>query len=171
MKYRITKYDPVYRDQEGCYIRDEWTSISDIGKVYNGVPFTLEAYLQSEENYVRIYAGLLKQFGVDYLNVRMLEKSYTLDEITRHLNVYDLSLNPDEQAFYERLCNDCSVNTTEFHTIFRMIMRELLWCRLENGEILIEFGYDYYTYITCPEIPEKCIQTAANIGIFIEAFK
>ena len=31
-KYRITKYNPIYRDDEGKYLIDEWTSYTDIGK-------------------------------------------------------------------------------------------------------------------------------------------
>lgn len=30
-QYRVTKYNPEYR-KNGTYMRDEWTSISDIGK-------------------------------------------------------------------------------------------------------------------------------------------
>jgi hypothetical protein len=34
-KYRITKYNPIYRDPEGKYTIEDWTAISDIGKVFN----------------------------------------------------------------------------------------------------------------------------------------
>ncbi|MFL0507599.1 hypothetical protein ACH0B5_17895 [Ureibacillus sp. 179-F W5.1 NHS] len=34
MKYqwRITKYNPAFRDQDGAYMKDEWISSSDIGQ-------------------------------------------------------------------------------------------------------------------------------------------
>ncbi len=38
-QYRITKYDPAFRI-DGKYTKDEWTSIHDIGKIYNGCIFT-----------------------------------------------------------------------------------------------------------------------------------
>ncbi len=30
--WRVTKYNPTFRDENGTYIKDEWTSFSDIGK-------------------------------------------------------------------------------------------------------------------------------------------
>ena len=35
MYYRITKYNPEFRDEEGRYILDEWTSVTDIGKEFH----------------------------------------------------------------------------------------------------------------------------------------
>jgi hypothetical protein len=32
MKFRISKYDPQYRNNRGSYMRDDWTSVSDFGK-------------------------------------------------------------------------------------------------------------------------------------------
>lgn len=49
-KYRITKYDPQYRDEQGIYIREDWTSYSDIGKTYNGKLLTLGCILFSEKS-------------------------------------------------------------------------------------------------------------------------
>lgn len=42
MKYmwRITKYNPLNRDENGLYVKDEWTSFSDIGDFYNDLEFT-----------------------------------------------------------------------------------------------------------------------------------
>ena len=34
-KISITKYDIANRDERGIYRKDEWASISDIGKFYN----------------------------------------------------------------------------------------------------------------------------------------
>lgn len=28
--YRVTKYNPMYRDREGRFLRDDWTSASEI---------------------------------------------------------------------------------------------------------------------------------------------
>lgn len=39
-KYRITKYDPQYRDGQGRYSRNEWTSWCDIGGIFEDRVFT-----------------------------------------------------------------------------------------------------------------------------------
>ena len=36
-KYRITKYNPKYRNNKGHYlIKNEWSAISDINEEYDG---------------------------------------------------------------------------------------------------------------------------------------
>lgn len=54
-KYRISKYNPQYRNEEGCYTKNEWTSYSDIGTIYEGRKFTKEEYLYVEKNIVKLY--------------------------------------------------------------------------------------------------------------------
>ena len=44
-EYRITKYDPANRIN-GVYMADEWTSFSDIGKVFNGTLLSQDTYLK-----------------------------------------------------------------------------------------------------------------------------
>jgi hypothetical protein len=48
--WRVTKYDPVYRDLEGNFKKEDWTSYYDIGKVYGGQEFTLSDYLSIESS-------------------------------------------------------------------------------------------------------------------------
>ena len=51
-QYRITKYNPKYRQLDGKYLNNEWTSYSDIGKKYNGKLFTMQNYIEVENSYV-----------------------------------------------------------------------------------------------------------------------
>ena len=48
-EYRVTKYNPAFRDQLGHYARPEWIRFKDIGKTYSGVLFTREEYERVEE--------------------------------------------------------------------------------------------------------------------------
>jgi len=51
---RVTKYNPLFRDKNGQYLRDDWTSIADIGKILqsnNAQPVTVEDYLSIEDTY------------------------------------------------------------------------------------------------------------------------
>jgi hypothetical protein len=47
--WRITKYNPAYRDNAGCYLKDEWTSISDIGNIYDREVITYETSKKVED--------------------------------------------------------------------------------------------------------------------------
>ena len=48
----ITKYNSIFRDENWNYTRNEWTSISDIGKKFDDVLFTKEEYLEIEKKYI-----------------------------------------------------------------------------------------------------------------------
>lgn len=50
-KYRISKYNPCNRDEQGRYIINEWTSYSDIGKLYNRKIFDDKRYSYASNVY------------------------------------------------------------------------------------------------------------------------
>lgn len=55
MKYRITKYDPRFRDADGCYQKHEWMSWTDIGGMYACMVWTGYDY------YTYVYSRPLEQ--------------------------------------------------------------------------------------------------------------
>jgi hypothetical protein len=48
-EYRVTKYNPVFRDRSGAYTKAEWTCFKHIGQTYSGVLLTAEEYERVEE--------------------------------------------------------------------------------------------------------------------------
>ena len=44
--HEIVKYSPQKYDSNGIYTADEWTSMWDVGKKFDGKLFTLEEYLR-----------------------------------------------------------------------------------------------------------------------------
>lgn len=52
--WRITKYNPKYRDNNtGYYLKDEWTFYSQIGGEFEGKIFTRKEYLKIEDTYIQ----------------------------------------------------------------------------------------------------------------------
>src|SRR5262249_56008880 len=43
-QFRVTKYDPRFRDSRGAYMREDWIAMSDIGKSFEGVTLTASEY-------------------------------------------------------------------------------------------------------------------------------
>lgn len=66
--YRVSKYDPQYRIN-GIYQKDEWTAISDVGKVYEGKMFTEDEYCNVEQSYVDFVFGVCNNQNIDLLTV------------------------------------------------------------------------------------------------------
>lgn len=57
-KYRITKYDPALRNEDGWYMPDDWIDWSDIGKTYNGNMLDACEYKEMSRDYTHINVSL-----------------------------------------------------------------------------------------------------------------
>ena len=166
-RYRISKYNPKYRYDDWVVVEDTWTSFSDIGSVYNGNVLSIDNYLEVEEKYILIINKILDHFDIDSLNIKEMETYLTIDEIKKMLLLKKIYISNIEINFIKKLKNNAELNREELNQAIKFILRECFWAILEK-EIKIEFGYDYYVYILCNTIPEKIIEDALNIGIYIE---
>ena len=122
-EYRITKYNPLFRNKDGAYTAEDWTSVSDIGRSFNGVMLTEDAYLEVERNYIRCFVDLMNLANVSSLTLEGLEGD------TKLWHDGDV-FSADEVVLFSTRC-----------------LRELLWGRLESKNFYIHFGYDYYSYV------------------------
>ncbi|OBZ18244.1 hypothetical protein A8L34_01250 [Bacillus sp. FJAT-27264] len=73
--WRITKYDPTNRIK-GVYKNEEWTSISEVGKVFSAEKFLLEHYLETESLYVTAINLIMNENNLNTIQVVELEKYY-----------------------------------------------------------------------------------------------
>jgi hypothetical protein len=148
-EYRVTKYNPVFRDQSDSYTKTEWTSFKDIGRTYSGVLFTAEEYERVEGAYVKAAMSFLSESGLSSLRVEALENA------RKHpLDFHNHTVLPFDQN----------------GKIIRRILREEFWCRLEGSESFIHFGWDYYMYIGVPHPCPTAQLRAAELGLYVEEF-
>ena len=78
-EYRITKYNPINRVDE-VYIADEWTSSSDIGKVFNGKTLSRDTYLKTEQAYIDCCIELIGlYFVILYSVIHFTNFTYLLE--------------------------------------------------------------------------------------------
>lgn len=160
MNYRITKYNPEFRDENGFYKKDEWTSISDIGKKFNKIILTKEEYKKTENNYIDAIYEILREKDIKKLKLYDLE-----------INKKNLSeLSSDEKDIIKEINNDKYLDFKKSEKIIRLVLREMLWCKFcsELKDIKIEFGYDYYMYVECSKIKESTINIINKKGLFVE---
>ncbi|MFD1864202.1 hypothetical protein ACTL32_08765 [Planococcus sp. FY231025] len=148
---RITKYDPQNRDANGHYtLVDEWTSISDVGKSFQGKILTMEQYLAIEGKYIQAVEMLLQKNG------------------SSDIAIVDLENHTDETAM------DLSEGKTISHNLVsdlvKLILREKVWGRLvANNQFEIHFGYDYYMYFVGESLTDDIIEELRIInGLYVE---
>lgn len=158
--HRVTKYNPDNRDERGAYKVDEWTSISDIGREFNGTKFTYQDYILIEDKYISSIREFCNYFGIDELEIKNLEvhEPQTWDNNSLRLKEH-----------YGRLRTKKLVSKQDIEVISRLILREYLWCDLVHGDRGIHFGYDYYMYFDSgTKIPEDLKIKIEKNGLYME---
>lgn len=163
-QYRITKYNPIYRNSNGEYAKEEWISSSQIGEVFDGKVFTLNDYLQVERAYIHTVLGFMKESEVHSLRMILLEKNNELSE--------DESSELFEESFKEvTLKEDLLVSEKDIPVVCRMILREYIYCQFISRDFFVHFGYDYYMYIGSKQLCGEGIDFARRYGLFVEEYR
>lgn len=150
-EYRVTKYDPALRDPQGAYTRDEWISVSDIGRSFDGVVLTEANYRWVEDAYAAAAVGFLREAGVTSMAVTGLE--------------------PVPGAAPPRFANGAVLGLAALDEVVRQMLREELWCWLEGADAFVHVGYDYYMYLGVPVPCPRAAELAEKSGLFVEPFE
>lgn len=150
-KYRISKYNPKYRDENGSYTKDEWTQFSEIGKKINGKILTEKSYLKVEGSYIKILLSFLKENNIFELKITRLQNSKKTklnEKIIKQNSVYQLK---------------------DLEKLFRLNLREEVWCKFKSKDgVSIDFGWDYYVYVGVRSESNKTKKLALKYNLFIE---
>ncbi len=148
-EYRVTKYNPAFRDRSGAYTTVEWTLFRQIGQTFSGVQLTSEVYERVEEAYIQAALSFLRESGLLSMKVEGLENSRN---------------HPLEFQNNSILPLDC------IGEIIRRILREEFWCRLEGSNGFVHFGWDFYMYVGVPHPCPTARARAAELGLYVEEF-
>jgi hypothetical protein len=148
--YRLSKYDPAFRDAQGRYLRDEWIMASQVGHRFDGVALTEEAYRRVEDNYVAAVEAFLREAGVTALAVRGVE------------NRGEVKLDFTDGTW---------LDVAGALTVVRDMLRERYWCRLESEHAFVHAGWDYYLYVGAPRACAGACDFARAKRLFVEPMK
>ena len=154
--HQVTKYNPLFRNEQGHYLLDEWTSISDIGKDFAGQRLHLDEYLAVEARYVQ--AVQLFFAGSEQVSLESVETSWAEDA--------DDLLRP----VCQQVVNGCRrFPYAALPDLVRLALREILWFRLvdDTGAKAVEFGYDYYMYLGYEVADPECFEKIEQLPLFI----
>jgi hypothetical protein len=147
-QYRVTKYAPSLRDATGAYAVDDWTSRSDIGRVFDGGMLSESEYLKVENSFLSTMENFLEEAGIQSLELKGLESHGTAG------------------GGFLRGGNLSIAQSLDFA---RLVLREDAWGKLVvPGRAYVHFGYDYYMYIGVPSKCERSIAIAHDLGLFVE---
>ena len=161
-QWRVTKYNPDFRDENGYYtLIEEWTCPSEIGNIINGKEFTSDEYFQVEAAYINSVMNFIEESGINSLRILQLERGISEEDRT----------SPLYEEEFEKLVikEDLLVNKNEIRLICKMVLRNFLWCELcSKDNFFVHFGWDYYMYIGSNVHCLSAIECATNNGLFVE---
>lgn len=147
-EYRVTKYNPAFRDQSGAYTKVEWTFFRQVGETFSGALLTLDEYERVEEAYIQVALSFLRESGLVSMRVAGVR-------------------SPQRQPLDFQ--NDDVLPLDRLGEVIRRAQREEIYCRLEGSDCFIHFGWDYYMYIGVPHPCPMARARAGELGLFVEA--
>ena len=155
-QYRITKYNPKNRDEQGRYTKDEWTDFSDIGYEFEDKEITLEEYTNVESKYINAVLLFMECLEVDTLEVNGLE-------------TYTRPKSGELKKVFNQIRNKMVIKKELVPDVIRLILRNYIWCTLTyQNKMFVHFGYDYYMSLGAEKKCEKAIKAIEEFGLFVE---
>lgn len=112
--WRVTKYNPVYRDDNGHYKKDEWILVNDIGEEFDGTVLTAEEYLRVENLYVNAVLEFLECNKTDSLTVTSL----VIDPMRRQR----IRPSREMKRIYKSIKDNDEVGISKLPDIIRLIL-------------------------------------------------
>jgi hypothetical protein len=167
--YRITKYNPEFRDIQGAYLSNDWTSVCDIGKQFDSGELNTGASLEAEERYVNTVLYLWQIAQCPPLYVTDLETNALRHNKAHLTGLPELLRDVAHEPVPKK--NQVLLDRVIVARVVRLILRELIWCKLEaNTGFNLHFGWDYYMYCVGVELDTEHRNAITDIGLFVEEF-
>ncbi len=162
--YRVTKYNPEYRNEQGHYLKDEWTCYSEVGEKFNNYFLSTDEYLKIENLYVQSIVLFMQCNQIDSLKVMgRLEKRWNPAEDKNSIKeIIDL---------FNKVKEGDLLNINQIKDLSRLALRNYIWCKLESDMMYVHFYFDYYMYIGSQRECEKIIKQIQKSGLFVEDFE
>ncbi len=165
-EYRITKYNTIYRNEDGHYLKDEWTDVSDVGKIIKGVKVSEDDYLTIEKAYIDSVLKMLEITNLDHVRIVGLWPDDIHGRFTEEKDEWYFESSFESFSLFE----DKQVKLDELDLVLKLMFRGIISCRLEvYAQFFVHFGYDYYMYIGSKEISNAVLDEISNSGLFVES--
>ena len=143
---RISRYRPGVPQSA----TSTWTSMSDVGHVFDDGLLSQAEYERVEQLYLAALVALLDDAG------------------RPELLVSDVQLSPSASAAARAVRDGARVTVPDAVEICRLELREELSCRLDDERFYVHVGFDYYLYLGCERVSPAVIAAIEESGLFVE---
>jgi hypothetical protein len=165
--WRISKYNPAFRDENYAYLRDEWNSVGDIGHTFEGVTLDAATYLATEAAHVEAVRAFMADAKVEVLTVTDFEGPSEEDyEYLRKLAL------PDSHELAQRMRQiheGDEISGELIGQILRLLLRQVFWCRLVDSQRFVVHCSEYlYIHIGTVAPSERALARVQELGLFVD---
>ncbi|MGV7002449.1 hypothetical protein ACWA2C_27820 [Priestia megaterium] len=150
--WRVTKYNPLKRDNNGYFLNDEWTCFSEVG-----INVEMDEYLKVEKKYINAVITFMNEMNINKLYIKGLEQ---WSEDIEAQNATE---------FISKLWIGQWISIQEVKKLVKLTLRNAVWCKLELGnQFFVHFGYDYYMYIGTSQKCFNALEKVVLTGLHVE---
>lgn len=168
-KYNISKYNPVFRNSDGRYLKEDWTAISDVGKVFDGKELSVEDYIKTEDAYIKAIQIIMDYIGLSYIKVCDVRKSFEFDMFNEVISKRKVRYTNDILETYSGVEKIKTLNAGEVDLFCRLMLREDIGAKVFYPRKLKVFiCYDYLMGINSSKSIEKIIPQIEALGLYVE---
>lgn len=147
--YEVVKYHPANYNENGHYVKKEWTSMWDIGRSFDGKNLTIDDYLEIENEYVEVAMDVMKECGCRLITVVFWGGTIKtiLPRILKRSPLRESDIDLYKSIFGLRSGSRIHINKIE--PLLRLALREwkdFVFISFSHN-VQIDIGYDYYMHI------------------------
>ena len=161
--WRISKYDPKFRNEAGHYLKEEWIGPAEIGKMFADGMLSEHEYCRIESLYVNAVLRLWTGAGEPPLQIKALQIADAFGLPTGLDSLSDVGFQGWEPRNGERIAEPQRIAA-----MIRYCLRSFGWCELSGETFEVRFGYDYYIEIAALVPQDEERKAIVESGLFVE---
>jgi hypothetical protein len=158
----ITKYNPVFKDGQGFYKKNEWTGLHQIGQVFDNEQLTFDLYLETEKKYIEASIHFFKFHKTDNIIIRNIEKN--------DFSEYNFEDKESLLSFYNEIKEGFKISIENLSIVVELCLRNLIWAELfdnKSEETALRFGHDFYMYVNSTRDLNEFFREVEKIGLHV----
>ncbi|WP_172256325.1 hypothetical protein [Saccharibacillus deserti] len=166
--WQVRKYPPLVKGEDIKPKSQTWTSIVDIGKVYDGNKFTEEEYLKAENKYVESVKLFMNNLDIKDLEMMLLGK-ISEPLFLEHTKRYPKCYSDDLIHFFYTIKEDIILSGSDVEHAIRLSLREDISSQLRRENLFfVNCTYDLYMDIGSEKKEENLIKKIEELGLYAD---
>lgn len=168
-KYEITKYNPIFRDENRRYLKEDWTAIGDIGKSFGGELLTIDGYKKVEDSYIEVIILVMEYLEIPFLLINNVGRSFSYDRFMEIRKNFRELYSQDILGIYTNAKDLDKLDKGGVDSFCRLLLREDIGSEVYYPRRMKVFiGYDYLMGIHTSKSIDSLIPSIEQLGLFVE---